>query len=119
VTFKDGSSTLGSATLAGGTAAFTTSSLAVGSHSITATYGGDSSYGASSSSVLTETVYLSGDANGDGSVTVGDVFYLINSLFAGGPAPIGPGDANGDGSLTVGDVFYLINYLFAGGPAPH
>jgi Dockerin type I domain/NHL repeat len=60
-----------------------------------------------------------GDANGDGSVTVGDVFYLINSLFAGGPAPIGSGDANGDGSVTVGDVFYLINYLFAGGPAPH
>jgi len=59
-----------------------------------------------------------GDANGDGQVTVGDVFYLINYLFAGGPAPIGSGDANGDGSVTVGDVFYLINYLFAGGPAP-
>jgi hypothetical protein len=28
-----------------------------------------------------------GDANGDGSVDVGDVFYLINFLFAGGAAP--------------------------------
>jgi hypothetical protein len=28
-----------------------------------------------------------GDVNGDGSVTVVDVFYLINFLFAGGPAP--------------------------------
>jgi streptogramin lyase len=65
------------------------------------------------------TATVPGDANGDGSVTVGDVFYLINNLFAGGPAPIGSGDANGDGSVTVGDVFYLINYLFAGGPAPH
>jgi streptogramin lyase len=64
------------------------------------------------------TATVPGDANGDGSVTVGDVFYLINNLFAGGPAPIGSGDANGDGSVTVGDVFYLINYLFAGGPAP-
>jgi hypothetical protein len=64
------------------------------------------------------TATVPGDANGDGSVTVGDVFYLINYLFAGGPAPIGSGDANGDGSVTVSDVFYLINYLFAGGPAP-
>jgi mucin-19 len=61
---------------------------------------------------------VKGDANGDGLVTVGDVFYLINYLFAGGPAPLGPADVNGDGQVTVGDVFYLINYLFAGGPAP-
>jgi streptogramin lyase len=60
-----------------------------------------------------------GDVNGDGQVTVADVFYLINDLFAGGPAPIGSGDTNGDGLVTVSDVFYLINYLFAGGPAPH
>ncbi len=58
-----------------------------------------------------------GDANGDGNVTVADVFYLINFLFSGGPNPVS-GDANGDGSVTVADVFYLINYLFSGGPAP-
>ncbi len=28
-----------------------------------------------------------GDANGDGMVTVADIFYLINFLFTGGPAP--------------------------------
>ncbi len=28
-----------------------------------------------------------GDVSGDGAVTVADVFYLINFLFAGGPAP--------------------------------
>jgi hypothetical protein len=28
-----------------------------------------------------------GDANGDGSVDVSDVFFLINALFAGGPLP--------------------------------
>lgn len=59
-----------------------------------------------------------GDVNGDGSVTVGDVFYLINYLFANGGAPLGPGDANGDNAVSVGDVFFLINYLFANGPAP-
>jgi hypothetical protein len=58
-----------------------------------------------------------GDVNGDGFVNVADVFYLINTLFAGGPAPMGPADADGDGMLNVADVFYLINALFAGGPA--
>ena len=59
-----------------------------------------------------------GDANGDGTVTVSDVIYLINNLFAGGPASAGPADANGDGVVNVADIFYLINYLFAGGPPP-
>jgi virginiamycin B lyase len=29
-----------------------------------------------------------GDVDGNGQITVGDVFYLINFLFAGGPAPV-------------------------------
>ena len=29
-----------------------------------------------------------GDVNGDGAVDVLDVFYLVNYLFAGGPAPV-------------------------------
>jgi len=32
-------------------------------------------------------LHVPGDVNGDGSVTVSDVFYLIGFLFAGGPAP--------------------------------
>jgi hypothetical protein len=56
--------------------------------------------------------------NGDGHVDLNDVFYLINSLFAGGPPPVCSGDVNGDGHVDVEDVFYLINYLFAGGPPP-
>jgi uncharacterized repeat protein (TIGR01451 family) len=61
---------------------------------------------------------VKGDANGDGSVTVSDVFYLVNYLFANGPSPVGPSDVNGDGIVSVADIFYLINYLFGGGPAP-
>jgi hypothetical protein len=60
----------------------------------------------------------SSDQDGNGQINVSDVFYLINHLFAGGPAPLCGGDANGDGFLNVTDVFYLINFLFAGGPAP-
>jgi hypothetical protein len=61
---------------------------------------------------------LNGDVNGDGVRDVADVFYLINFLFASGPAPLGCSDVNGTFTLDVADVFYLINYLFAGGPAP-
>jgi hypothetical protein len=59
-----------------------------------------------------------GDANGDGVVSVLDVFSLINFLFAGGAIPLGRANVNGDSAVTVLDVFHLINHLFAGGPAP-
>jgi CSLREA domain-containing protein len=59
-----------------------------------------------------------GDANGDGVVGIADVFYVINFLFAGGPAPLGRANVNGGSVIDVADVFYLINFLFAGGPAP-
>ena len=56
VTFLDGSTSLGSGTLSGGVATFTTSSLATGTHSITATYAGGGLFGGSSSAALTETI---------------------------------------------------------------
>jgi hypothetical protein len=65
--------------------------------------------------------YKSGDANDDGTLDVGDVVYLINYLFKGGPLPaplLESGDATCNGTVDVGDVVYLINYLFKGGPAP-
>jgi len=56
VTFKDGTATLGTGTLSGGVATFSTSTLAKGKHSITAVYGGSTSYLASTSPVVTQTV---------------------------------------------------------------
>jgi hypothetical protein len=61
---------------------------------------------------------VAGDANGDGALTVADIFYLINFLLGGGPPPAGDADANGDGAVTVTDIFYLINFFFGGGPPP-
>jgi hypothetical protein len=62
VTFLDGSTTLGTARLSGGVATFQTSSLAVGTHSLTAVWHGDSNNIASTSPVFTETINPSGDA---------------------------------------------------------
>jgi hypothetical protein len=64
--------------------------------------------------------YVPGDVNADKVVDVGDVVYLINYLFKGGPAPnpMAAGDANGDCVVDVGDVVYMINYLFKHGNPP-
>ena len=57
VTFLDGTTTLGTGTLsASGVATYSTSKLATGAHSITAQYGGDSNFAASTSTAVTVTV---------------------------------------------------------------
>jgi hypothetical protein len=56
VTFFDGTSKLGTATLSGGVAALTTAKLAVGTHPITAEYSGDADNAKSTSSVLDQVV---------------------------------------------------------------
>jgi Bacterial Ig-like domain (group 3) len=61
ITFMDGGTTLGtSAVDASGAAAFSTSSLGVGTHSITAQYSGDGSHDGSTSSSLSQTVNKAG-----------------------------------------------------------
>src|SRR5262249_20135546 len=52
VNFVDGTTVIGSGTLANGTTSFTTSTLVLGSHPITAVYGGDSSFSGSTSPSL-------------------------------------------------------------------
>jgi Bacterial Ig-like domain (group 3)/Beta-propeller repeat/Protein of unknown function (DUF1573) len=60
VTFYDGVTNLGNETLTGSTATYTTSALSAGSHSIRATYSGDSNYLASTSTVFTQLVAAPG-----------------------------------------------------------
>jgi Glycoside hydrolase family 44/Bacterial Ig-like domain (group 3) len=52
-TITDAGSVLGSVSLTGGTASFTLSNLAIGTHSIVAAYGGDTSNAASASTAVT------------------------------------------------------------------
>ncbi|MCC6963819.1 MAG: hypothetical protein IT585_11260, partial [candidate division Zixibacteria bacterium] len=60
-----------------------------------------------------------GDADNSGVVSISDAVYLINYIFAGGPAPnTTAADADCSSSVSISDAVYLINYIFAGGPAP-
>ena len=61
-----------------------------------------------------------GDADGNLLVSISDAVYLINYIFASGPAPVTPrgGDPDCNGLTSISDAVFLINYIFAGGPAP-
>ena len=69
VTFLDGATVLGSVSLdSAGTAVFSTSSLASGTHTLTASYGGDANFTASTSTTVSLDVQAapqSGQANGN------------------------------------------------------
>jgi hypothetical protein len=69
VTFFDGSASLGAVTLTAGAAALSTSSLASGTHTITAQYGGDANFTASTSSALSQVVVTPDYALGANSIT--------------------------------------------------
>lgn len=60
------------------------------------------------------------DHNGTGP-DIGDLVYLVNYMFNGGPPPPVMEEADIDGNGTgpdIGDLVYLVNYMFNGGPAP-
>jgi hypothetical protein len=77
ISFMDGTTTLAMMSLSSGAASYSSSSLAVGSHSITAVYGGDSNYSGSTSSAVSVTVqaltpsFTLGASPSSGSVTAG------------------------------------------------
>ncbi len=56
VVFLDGATVIGTGTLSGGVATCTSAALAVGAHRLTAAYGGDSAYQASTSPEISQTV---------------------------------------------------------------
>ncbi len=62
VTFYDGTTELGTETLTAGSAAYTTTTLADGTHTLTAVYGGDTTYNGSTSAVVTVVVSASLEA---------------------------------------------------------
>lgn len=61
-----------------------------------------------------------GDCDCSGLITISDVVFLINYIFAGGlpPYDLNAADPNADCSNTISDVVYLINYIFSGGGEP-
>ncbi len=61
-----------------------------------------------------------GDINLVPQISISDVVYLIQYIFAAGPPPpdLTSVDVNCDSTTSVADAVYLVNYIFAGGLAP-
>jgi len=102
VTFLDGTTTLGTGTVSGGIATFATSTLAVGSHSITASYGGDTNFTGSTSAVLTQTVNKASTTTTVASSANPSVFGQ-SVTFTATVAPVAPGAGSPSGTVTFLD----------------
>ncbi len=64
--------------------------------------------------------FLCGDANGDLTVNLLDITFLISYLYKDGatPDPLEAADADGNGLINILDITYLISFLYKDGPAP-
>ncbi len=130
VEFFDGATSLGTAPLAGSTASLPFASLTVGTHAITAVYGGDSSYAGSTSAAITQTVNqvpttttlasslnpsILGDtvtftATLSTSFATGTVTFSIDGV-AGAPVSVAAGSASfSTAALGVGDHTITATY---------
>jgi hypothetical protein len=108
VILLDGGAQVATATVAAGTATFTISSLAVGSHSLTAQYSGDPNNAASTSAVLIQTVNVPADSSKlramqvsvtpqiaqlSGQAIVGAIDAAIDAGFSDNPQTLTPNGA--------------------------
>ncbi|OOG65727.1 hypothetical protein B0E45_26690 [Sinorhizobium sp. A49] len=104
VIFKDGAATLGTGTITGTEATFVTSALALGPHSITAEYAGDSNNTAAASVAVTVTVgqvtpTISVSASNSNPARGAPVTFT--ATLAGGASPTGTVTFR-DGAATLG-----------------
>jgi hypothetical protein len=105
ITFKRGTTVLGAAPLSGGIATFTTTTLAAGSAAIKASYGGDTTFAASNSKVLTQTINknitaISASA-APNPAAVKQAITFTARVTSSGPAPTGSVTFT-DGKTTLG-----------------
>lgn len=97
VTFDDGSAVLGTSSVSGGTALFSTAGLVAGEHSITATYSGDSTFSGSTSPALSQ-----------------DVLATTTTILTSSPNPSKPGASvtftatvTSSAGIPIGSVQFL------------
>ena len=139
VTFLDGSTAMGTAQLSGASASFSTSSLAVGTHSITASYAGSAAFAPSISVAVPQVVSTTGTAttltsapnpaNLGGNVTLtanvtsssgtapqGTVAFLASGVTLGSAAVSGSGVATfNTSSLAAGPSSLTATYTSSNG----
>lgn len=142
VTFKDGSTTLGTGTLnASGVATFSTSTLAAGSHSITASFAGDAKFNGSTSNTVTQvvnvatpgatTTTIASSANpsvngqpvsftatvaptSGGGVPTGTVQFVIDGANFGSPVTLVNGSATSGATSSLSIGSHTVKAIYGG-----
>ncbi len=99
VTFYDGMAVLGTANLSSGKATFKTSTVAVGSQAITASYGGSGTFAASTSAVLVQTVNQDGTTTAL-STSVDPSVFGQKVTFTATVSAVAPGTGKPSGAVT-------------------
>jgi len=63
-----------------------------------------------------------GNVNGDETINIFDITYIISYLYLDGPVPapyeLCNGDPNKDCTCNIFDITYIISFLYLGGPPP-
>jgi hypothetical protein len=128
LTFLDGVNSIGTGTLSGATASFSTSGLIVGTHAISVSYNGDANFNASTSSAITQTV---NSARGATTTTLSNspnpslsgqavTFTATVAATSGSDTPTGTvtytdaGATIGSSSLTGGVAIFTSSSLSVG-----
>jgi streptogramin lyase len=124
VTFRDGGVSIGSGTLSGGSTTFTDSSLSLGIHTITDSYGGDTNCSASSSAAISQTVNRASTAttltnSANPSVFGQAVIFtvIVSAVSPGAGTPSGTvtfrdgGVSIGSGTLSGGTSTFTTSSL--------
>jgi hypothetical protein len=113
VQFKDGATVLGAGSLTAGKATFSTSTLAVGSHTITAVYLGDTDFLTSTSAPLTQTIIQTPTSvvvtSGQNPSTVGQAVTFT--------AKVTPNTATGSVQFLDGPAIVVGSATLSGGIA--
>lgn len=98
ITFYDGGTAMRTVTMSGGAASYAISTLAAGSHSITAAYSGDSAWGATTSTTLTQIINQAAPSIA--------LMASAPAVFAANPVTLTATVASGNGT-PAGTVIFL------------
>jgi sugar lactone lactonase YvrE len=104
VQFFDGTTSLGTAPLSGGAASISISTLAAGSHSVTAVYSGDANYLGANSSALSQLVTTSTTTSLSASPATSSYGQAVQLSASIAPAPASGSVQFFDGSTSLGTV---------------
>lgn len=116
ITFLDGTTSLGTATVSSNAAQLSLSSLSVGSHSITAKYSGDGNFTASTSASLTQTINQATSATTVAS-NLNPATFSQSVVFTATVQPSAGGAPTGTVTLLDGTTSLGSSSLSSGGNA--